>query len=131
MAKAIAHRYLWIDSMGAWVSLSCAVHCAALPVLFGILPLIGLGFLAQDTFEKIFLTLSVALAFGSLSWGYRLHRRWSGFLILGCGLSLILTGRNLTAPGYEILFVVSGAVFLAGAHILNRYLCHRCHDCSH
>lgn len=131
MVKAIVHRYLWIDSVGALISLGCALHCAAIPLLFAVLPLIGLGFLAQDTFEKIFLTLSVALALGSLSWGYRLHRRWSGFLILVCGLSLILTGRNFMKDVYEILFVVVGAVFLAGAHILNRYLCHRCQDCTH
>jgi hypothetical protein len=131
MAKAIAHRYLWIDSMGAWVSLSCAVHCAALPVLFGILPLIGLGFLAQDRFEKVLLTLSVALALTSLSWGYRSHRRWSGLLILVCGLVLILIGRNLVGEGREILFVVTGVVLVAGAHILNRHLCHRCQDCDH
>jgi MerC mercury resistance protein len=130
MVKAIAHRYLWIDSMGVWISLGCALHCAAIPLLFTVLPLIGLGFLAQDTFEKIFLMLSGALALGSLSWGYRLHRSWSGFLILICGLSLILTGRNFMEDGYEILFVVSGAVFLAGAHILNRYLCHHCQDCT-
>jgi MerC mercury resistance protein len=130
MVKAIARRALWIDSMGAWVSLGCALHCAAIPMLFGVLPLLGLGFLVHDTFEKIFLTFSVALAFGSLCWGYRLHRRWSGFLILASGLSLIVIGRNFVTDKYEVLFVVAGVVFLAGAHILNRYLCLRCHDDS-
>jgi hypothetical protein len=131
MVKAIARRSLWIDSMGAWISLGCALHCAAIPLLFGVLPLLGLGFLVHDTFEKIFLTLSVALALASLCWGYRLHRRWSGFLILASGLSLIAIGRNFVPNEYEVLFVVAGAVCLAGAHLLNRYLCLHCHDCSH
>ena len=121
----------WVDSMGAWISLGCALHCAAIPLLFGVLTPLGLGFLIHDQFEKIFLTVSVALALASLSWGYRLHRRWSGFLILASGLSLIVIGRNLVTDEYEVLLVVVGAVFLAGAHILNRYLCHRCQECSH
>jgi hypothetical protein len=131
MVKAIARRSVWIDSMGAWISLGCALHCAAIPLLFSFLPLLGLGFLVDDAFETLLLTFSVALAFGSLCWGYRLHRRWSGFLILTSGLSLILVGRNFVNSEFEIPFVVAGALFLAAAHMLNRYLCVRCHDCSH
>jgi hypothetical protein len=131
MVKALADRCPWVDSMGACISLGCALHCAAIPFLFGILPLIGLGFLLHDTFEKILLALSVVLALASLSLGYRLHRRWSGFLILASGLSLIVIGRNFVPHEYEIVFVPAGAVFLAGAHIRNRYLCLHCHECSH
>jgi hypothetical protein len=130
MVKAIAQRTPSIDSMGACISLGCALHCAAIPLLFGVLPWIGLGFLLHDTFEQILLALSVVLALTSLSLGYRLHRRWSGFLILASGLSLIVIGRNFVPDEYEIFFVATGAVFLAGAHIRNRYLCLHCHDCS-
>jgi hypothetical protein len=131
MLKALADRCPWVDAMGASISLGCALHCAAIPFLFSVLPLIGLGFLLDDTFEKILLALSVVLALVSLSLGYRLHRRWSGFLILASGLSLIVIGRTFVPHEYEIPFVAIGAVFLAGAHIRNRYLCLRCHDCSY
>jgi hypothetical protein len=131
MLKALADRCPWVDSMGACISLGCALHCAAIPILFGVFPLIGLGFLLHDTFERILLTLSVVLALASLSLGYRLHRRWSGLLILVSGLSLIVIGRNFVPDEYEVLFVVAGVVFMAGAHIRNRYLCLHCHECSH
>jgi hypothetical protein len=130
MLKALADRCPWVDSMGASISLGCALHCAAIPFLFGVLPLIGLGFLLDDTFEKLLLALSVVLALASLSLGYRLHRRWSGFLILASGLSLIVIGRNFVPAEHEIVFVAAGAAFLAGAHIRNRYLCLHCRDCS-
>jgi hypothetical protein len=121
----------WVDSVGAWISFGCALHCAAIPILFAVVTPLGLGFLVHEKFEKIFLTFSVLVAVGSLVLGYRHHRRWSGLLILASGLLIIALGRNLVAEAYEPFFVVAGAIFLAGAHWVNRYLCHRCQDYSH
>lgn len=90
----------WVDSLGAGVSITCAIQCVLFPLLIGVLPLIGLGFLAQDGVETGFLAASIVLALGSFSWGFRQHRRRYIFLFLIGGLALIfhrprLGGRRL------------------------------------
>ncbi|MGH8065864.1 MAG: hypothetical protein ACRERE_11670 [Candidatus Entotheonellia bacterium] len=38
-------------------------------------------------------------------------------------MTIIAVGRFLAREPYEFVFVVMGAVVLAGGHLLNRYLC--------
>jgi hypothetical protein len=40
-----------LDSIGITASTLCAIHCAAMPLLFTSLPLLGLGFLANAWVE--------------------------------------------------------------------------------
>lgn len=64
----------FVDTTGACLSFACAVHCMAMPLLITILPLIGLGFLANERAELILITGAIGLAIGSLVWGVRHHR---------------------------------------------------------
>ena len=42
----VARAWLWIDSLGTTtVSIACAIQCSVFPLLIGVLPLLGLGFL--------------------------------------------------------------------------------------
>src|SRR5690348_9027020 len=50
------------DRVGATASFLCAVHCALLPFVIALLPLIGLGFLADHRFERVFVACAAALA---------------------------------------------------------------------
>jgi hypothetical protein len=99
-------------------------------LLIGVLPLVGLGFLAGDGVEKVFLVTSVILAVGSLSWGFRRHKNLYVFLFLIGGLLLIFTGRVWVDANSEISFVVSGTLVLAAGHLLNRRLCQLCVVCE-
>jgi hypothetical protein len=80
------------DRAGTWLSLLCAVHCMASPLVVTILPLAGLSFLVQEVTEGFLLAASAALAAASLCWGFRLHRRarWS--------LSSSADGRRMAPP---------------------------------
>jgi len=44
---AVAPR-AWLDSLGTTVSIACAIQCSLFPLLIGVLPLLGLGFLLGD-----------------------------------------------------------------------------------
>ena len=55
----------------------------ATPLLIIALPLIGLGFLLGESVELAIIAAAVGLAVGSLTWGYRHHREWRIFLLLG------------------------------------------------
>jgi MerC mercury resistance protein len=120
----------WLDALGTTVSVACAIQCTLFPLVISVLPLLGLGFLAGDGVEKVFLGTSAVLGLSSFSWGFRYHRQLYIFLFLISGLALIFFGRVWVQESFEILFVVSGAFVLASGHLLNRRLCRLCADCE-
>ena len=114
------------DTTGACLSVACAVHCLAMPLLVTVLPLIGLGFLANESAELVLITGAIVLAIGSLAWGVRHHRSWRAFLILIVALAFIATARTAVEGTFEVVFYSIGAILLASAHLVNRYLCKTC-----
>ena len=125
------HSCLWIDQIGAGLSLACAMHCLATPLLVAVLPLFGLSFIADEITEVVLLGFAVPLAVSSLCWGFRLHKSGRVFLLLGAAVMLIAAGRLFAEDRSEISLVVTGAVILAASHVLNRHLCRTCLDCTH
>ena len=132
-----AHRSR-LDSLGAAVSVACAIQCAVLPLLISVLPfplLVSLlpflhpGFIVGGGLEKIFVATATALAAGSFTWGFRFHRRFYVFLFLILALGLIVAGRVWVERRHQVPFVVSGALILAIGHIINRRLCRLCRFC--
>lgn len=116
----------WIDSLGATVSIACAIQCSVFPLLVGVLPLLGLGFLLGDGVEKVFVATSVILGVSSFTWGFRYHRRFHIFGFLVSALALISAGRFWVDERYEIPIVISGTLVLTAGHFLNRRLCLLC-----
>lgn|SRR5688572_18404528 len=101
----------WI--LGMTVSFACAIQCTLFPLLTGVLPLLGLGFLAGAEIERILLMVSVVLAIGGFCFGFRYHKRYNIFMFLVAGLALIFTGRISVDESLELPFVVSGTLLLA------------------
>jgi MerC mercury resistance protein len=119
-----------LDLVGTCMSLMCALHCLTVPLLVTVLPLAGAGVFLGGSLEVLFIAASVVLATGSLCWGFRRHRRWQMFIVLGAALTMIGVGRFLARESFELVFVVMGAAVLAGGHLLNRYLCLTCRVCE-
>jgi hypothetical protein len=88
-----------LDLVGTCVSLMCALHCLTVPLLVTVLPLAGAGVFLGGSLEVLFIAASVALATGSLCWGFRRHRRWQMFIVLGAALTMIGVGRFLPGQG--------------------------------
>lgn len=121
---------LWIDQVGAGLSLVCAVHCMATPLLLSLLPFVGLGFLANEVVENLLLGTSLVLAVGSLCWGFHIHHQRRTLLLLGAALLFIVGGRFSLEETVEVVCVVLGAGLLASGHLLNRHLCKTCLQCQ-
>lgn len=119
------------DRAGTWLSLLCAAHCMASPLLVTMLPLAGLGFVVREASEGVLLAGSVALAAASLCWGFRLHKRWRVLLFLVGALGFIVVGRWMADGASERTLVVVGAGMLTAGHLLDRYLCSACAACHH
>lgn len=125
------------DRFGATVSFLCAVHCALLPLVIAVLPMLGLGFLADHRFERAFVVFAGALALSSLLVGFRRHQSYRAFWFLVPGIALLLAGilvdMDHAALGHAVL-VSLGGVLVALAHVVNLRLAHaHVHDecCGH
>jgi hypothetical protein len=110
------------DRIGATASFLCAIHCAALPFVLAILPLIGLEFLASHTFERGFVMFACALALFSLGRGYRRHRLSQPLMFALPGLVLLLLGvtvaESISIVVHSVL-VTLGGLLVASSHFLN------------
>ena len=121
-----------LDNVGAATSLLCATHCASMPSIVTLLPLVGLSFLAQEQTEWILLTVSTLIGLSSLCLGFRKHRSRRALAILSVGLSLLFSGRVLEerdiAWGVGVLII--GGVIVAASHLINRAMCRACQICN-
>ncbi|MGN6789203.1 MAG: MerC domain-containing protein [Rhodanobacteraceae bacterium] len=124
-----------VDRVGATASMLCAVHCALLPFVLALLPLIGLEFLAGHTFERIFVGCAAALACASILTAYRRHRRPHALFLMVPGIALLCAGVVVNLDLHVIVHtacVVTGGVLVASAHVTNLVLAHRHHlSCDH
>lgn len=125
-AAAPIHRHALAhiaDRVGATASFICALHCAALPFVLAVLPALGLGFLADHLFERIFITCASALALTVLLHGYRRHRDGRALTWLFPGLVLLWTGGFLVdghdTIGVHAVLVALGGSCVALAHLTN------------
>src|SRR5690348_17958441 len=124
-----------VDRVGATASLLCAVHCALLPFVLALLPLIGLEFLAGHTFERIFVVCAATLASASILFAYRRHRRPHALFLMVPGIALLLFGIAIDLDAHVLVHtasVVTGGVLVASAHVTNLVLAHKhTASCAH
>ncbi|MEV4882422.1 MerC domain-containing protein [Chitinophaga ginsengisegetis] len=117
-----------LDTIGIGASLLCAVHCALLPLLLTVLPLVGSHVLENEMLEYGLLSFSFGVGCLSLGRGYfRHHRRIAPLLIFTVGFALLLGGHFGIAGGFwEPVVIFAGAAGVTGAHILNLKRCKQC-----
>jgi hypothetical protein len=122
-----------LDRVGATASLACAIHCALMPLVITLLPLVGLSFLADERIEWALVGSSAVLGISSLCLGRREHGSRRALAVLSVGLALLVLGRmmeQLHIGVWGVIIVVLGGVTVAGAHFLNRRLCQACRACN-
>lgn len=122
-----------LDRVGATASSACAVHCMITPFVLGLLPVLGIGFLAAPWFENTAVLGAISLAVVSLLHGYLHHRQFHALWLLIAGAALLLSGRFVVGGAQQLVetpLVVMGGLALAGAHLINRRLCKTCERCE-
>lgn len=124
-----------VDRFGAVASFVCAVHCALLPIVFGVLPALGLAFLADHRIERAFVVFAIALATTSLLFGLRRHGSWRAFWVLIPGIVLLVAGLVVGeshANTLHAVLVSIGGALVALSHLVNLRLDHvHGPDCRH
>ncbi|BCM91083.1 hypothetical protein IAD21_02947 [Abditibacteriota bacterium] len=122
-----------LDRAGATASFLCAIHCALMPFVVTMLPLLGLSFLASEPVEWTLLLSSATLGTLSLCAGFREHRSRRVFGLLGIALALLVAGRILHEHHLGFwgpIFMVLGGFTMMGTHLFNQMLCRSCRKCS-
>ena len=129
MTERIGH---WLDRFGVLASLACAAHCLIAPFLVGLIPLVGLSFLFSETAERSLIAATVIVCIFSLLPAYiRQHKKLHSIILATLGLGLIILTHlqfedNLAA---KATFLITGAILVSTAHLLNRRLCRACVAC--
>ena len=120
-----------LDKLGMSASLFCAIHCALMPILAGLLPLIGLSFLASHAIEDTVLVGAFLIASMSLLPSYfRVHKKLHAIIIFSVGLTLIIVGHEIEAGWAEAPMAVIGGLSIALAHWVNQRECKKCPKCQ-
>jgi len=107
-----------LDKLGMTASIGCAIHCAALPFLITILPLLGMEFLALPHIEVSMIVLSLVIAVWSLTSSYRAHKSLMPAILLALGFLLIFSG-HLFFEHIEAALIPLGGLTIAVAHYYN------------
>lgn len=144
-----------LDRLGATASFLCAIHCALMPLILTLAPLMALSILASEAIEWILFGISAILGTTSICWGYRMHRSRKAVAVLACGLALLSAGRLLhqhhtyeveartpvmaseedhshsgATPDLYTIVLVTGGLAVMASHVINHKLCRSCKKCS-
>ncbi|MBK6610677.1 MAG: MerC domain-containing protein [Sphingobacteriales bacterium] len=106
------HRLQWLSS---WLSLACAVHCLAMPVLILIASTWGIANFSHSYFDYIIIPLVTLLGLYSLQKDVKLHKNKWPLILFILGLSGITIGL---AMHQHLITGIAGAL-LAIAQFYN------------
>jgi cation transport ATPase len=118
-----------MDTLGIAASSLCVVHCLAMPLVIGVLPLLGLQFLEGHNAHVVLAAFVLSFALLAIVPGYLRHRRKDilGMMLIGLSFVLYATfvAQQTLGESWEIPLITIGNLILVGTHFRNRAL-HRC-----
>lgn len=124
------------DKFAISLSLLCAIHCLALPVLLILLPSLTALQLDNEAFHSGMLVVVLPTSFYALTMGCKKHKRYRLLFLGFTGLTLlvlaVLLGEDITGEYGEKILTLFGATLIASGHYWNFRLCqqHTNCDCS-
>jgi hypothetical protein len=116
------------ERLGMGLSVACAAHCLALPVLAGFTCCAtGSGPAGGDgggwaLLEPVLLGSVALVGYGTLGAAFRRHRRLAPLLLLSAGLVVMVGGHQLTTGWAGGAAGVTGALLVVAGHLANRWL---------
>lgn len=107
-----------LDKIGFALSLTCAIHCAVLPLLITFLPLIGGEFLKHPQIELFLMLSSVLIAAYVLYKDFKFkHQKIQAIKWAVLGFGILFSGHLWHE--IEFVFAVLGGFILVWAYLLN------------
>ena len=123
-----------LDRSAILLSMSCVVHCLALPVAIVMLPTLSAYWFADEYFHLLLLYLVLPTSVIALGLGCRRHRVFKmmvwGSAGLMCLIAAILLGHDWLGEFGEKGLTLLGGGLVVAAHIHNFRNCRQC-QCAH
>jgi hypothetical protein len=107
------------EKLGVILSLICAIHCLALPVILFAAPYLASTFAFSLAMEWILVILSFGLALILLWQDYRKHRKPMPLYLLGLGVMMKLLDTFIGIKSIDWIFGLSLGVFISLAYWYN------------
>ena len=115
------------DKAAIGLSLLCAVHCLALPIVIVLAPAVGSLAIADESFHLWMVAVVIPVSAYALVLGCRKHRRMSVLALGIVGLVVLggsaLFGHDLVGEQGERTLTLIGALLIALSHFQNFRLC--------
>lgn len=131
--SAVIRSTPWLDRLAISVSFLCLAHCLLLPVLLVLLPSLGATFFASESMHAWLVYLALPISLFALSMGCRQHRKGLILIFGMVGLAILILGIFVEPLGLdhelETVFTVTGALFIAFAHLRNFLQCKKVNNC--
>ncbi len=119
-----------LDRIGITATSLCALHCILLPIILPALPLLGLSFLADHTWEHVFLILTAILGSVAMLSGFkRYHKKLYPFYLLLLGVAVYWIKHDFS-DALAPFFIITGGALIVTAHLINIKLCNSCKQCT-
>lgn len=109
-----------LDFLGSVISIACAIHCFALPILVSAGALVTLNRYDHELAELMILIPSMIICAWSVTSSYRRHKKVLPSVLFALSLCIIAVGTWSHVELTEIVLNTSGAFLIAAAHLFNR-----------
>jgi len=115
------------DKLSISLSLLCAIHCLAVPVMLALLPGIAALQLDNEAFHSWMLWAVIPTSIYALTMGCKQHKRFRLLVVGGTGLALlilaVMLGEDIIGEYGEKTLTLIGASLVAAGHFWNFRLC--------
>jgi energy-coupling factor transporter transmembrane protein EcfT len=122
------------DKLAITLSIACAIHCLALPLILLLLPSFVALQLNYEAFHTWMVIIVLPTSVYALFMGCKQHKRYKLLFIGFLGLILLVLALSIGNEYWEKVLTLVGSAVIAGGHYFNyrlcqQYpLCHRCED---
>lgn len=108
------------DKIGAVLGFACAIHCILVPLALGVLPALGLGFLADEGVDHTIVGVATVFAAIAAFIGWRTHHERRIVLAFAGSIGLLFLAHAAGEHSLGARMIsVAGGLGLAAAHLWN------------
>lgn len=121
------------DKLAITLSITCAIHCLAMPLLLLFLPSFSVLSLNNEAFHFWMIVIVLPTSVYALFMGCKQHKRYRLLLIGFVGLVLLVSALWLGNVFWEKVLTLMGSMVIASGHYWNYRLCQQhtlCHPCA-
>jgi len=122
------------DKTAIVLSLLCALHCLAVPVVTVLLPSVSAFSLAGEAFHFWLLAIVLPISAFALMMGCKKHKRYHLLIIGGSGLIVLclaaFLGHDVLGEVWEKILTMLGASLIALGHVWNYRKCLSYSQCN-